>query len=306
MKTLGKIAELSRNLRCKPRLHNKSAFTLIELLVVVAVIAILASLLLPALSRARSTADAAVCKNNLRQISVGSHLYVVEFGNYVPMQNYEARPGDNGIWSETLRPYVGARWPDHNLTPPDRVQPRSGVYACPGYNRMPGVFRWELGKYADHGAYGYNWAGIPVVGGGGTRKELGLGGTYHPTGTRVVRESEVMIPAEMIAFGDAALVPDGVDNLPTSVGAGSPNLATGTRDLALRSGPAPANKSEEVQRRQTRYQRRHSARFNVVFADGHIESDRGPTFFDVLGKPWVAKRWNNDNQPHLELYFGSY
>ena len=57
-------------------------FTLIELLVVIAVIAILAALLLPALNRAKSAADSAACKSNLRRLIVGMSLYVQQYGAY--------------------------------------------------------------------------------------------------------------------------------------------------------------------------------------------------------------------------------
>jgi len=66
---------------------KQRAFTLIELLIVIAIIAILAAMLLPALQRAREKAYTARCVSNLRQMYVSTYLYTADFNGYPPLWN---------------------------------------------------------------------------------------------------------------------------------------------------------------------------------------------------------------------------
>lgn len=70
-----------------PTLHPRRAFTLVELLVVIAVIAILASLLLPALGSAKAKAGSIKCQGNLRQTGLSTLLYAQDNRGLVRLQN---------------------------------------------------------------------------------------------------------------------------------------------------------------------------------------------------------------------------
>ena len=105
--------------RFQPRVATirgrKGAFNLIEMLVVIAVIAILAALLLPALSKSKEQALRVACLNNLKQLQICNHLYALDHTDRLPPNNfvYDIDTGaplwgafsTNVTWCPGLAPY---------------------------------------------------------------------------------------------------------------------------------------------------------------------------------------------------------
>ena len=168
----------------------QGGFTLIELLVVIAIIAILAALLLPALSRAKMQAHSTACNNHLRQMAIALQLYVNDdAGHHYP---YAVQTVTNGQ-------YYGPYWED-SLAPFYPVSSTNREYHCPGYKGSVAAHLIVSGKVlADRpvGSYAYN-----VVGASWRAGYFGLGLGLAPE-LPATSESQVVSPSEMFSMGDS-------------------------------------------------------------------------------------------------------
>jgi len=221
---------------------NRRGFTLIELLVVVAIIAILAAMLLPALGLVKASANTTVCMSNLRQLGIAFVAYQGDWDGVIPMQTNSygvALPEDMYgpdyaycQWYAPLRSYVE----NQEGTAATRV------WVCPRTN-------WPRITHGYGLSYGMNGATT------GGRLVLPVGWKGVALSTYANRPG-LMILGEKWAVQPGGAV-DWNGNVEPPYRASSPPCLS----EAFQAGP-----------KQTALRVRHRGRSNYLFADWHVEA----------------------------------
>lgn len=253
-----------RTFSTRRRIRLGRGFTLVELLVVFAIIAVLASLLLPVLTAAQSDARKIHCMSNLRGLGVAFQNYLADNGFYPIAMTTNGL----GNWQRAL-------WPSAT----DRV-----LY-CPQLMPASDQFlQYFPTNHFIYPHYGYNASGAVRI--NPPPQNPGLGGTFVWTGLGVgnyvaAGENCVRVPSQMIALGDGMTFLPPPLTMPVLSPADA--LYTIFPYILQPQGYPGVNKN-------------HNNGADMLFCDDHVEF--GAQLYWFSASDTVKCLWNTDHQSH--------
>ncbi len=264
---------------------RKENFTLIELLVVIAIIAILAAMLLPALSTAKARAQSAGCMSNLKQLGTLTVFYMDSYNGWIPGgKNTSARWLEVFCWSGIIR---GSAMYDDGTANNWNSALGNPVLSCPTAKGLP------------DGVVGGNWLandyGIPQFrsGGAGGKASGGIitGGGYDGPSNSII--SEIRSSVSKVPYF-LELVPDFA-----RIGGGGSTPVNGTAVFGTDGTCGGQVYPSGI------HDNRHREQSNVLFLDGSARTIKQSRLRATNSGEW-QKRFSVLNAPDSDLSPGTF
>jgi prepilin-type N-terminal cleavage/methylation domain-containing protein/prepilin-type processing-associated H-X9-DG protein len=226
------------------RAGESRGFTLIELLIVIAIIAILASLLLPTLVRAKQQAQKVSCLNRVKQWNLALILYKDDNDDFIPRESFFPGGSAPNSWVQSQNALAGDVW--YNALTPYTAQRKAASYA-------PMALRGEfydrsLLFHCPKAAFPKDSASSSYI-----FFSIAMNSKLIISPQATMRFGAIQMPSSTVTFLDGRLPGEAkVDHASPSGNEGQPSVYA------------------------TRFVTRHLGRGTISFADGHVECFAGP------------------------------